>query len=91
MSRSNRKVVPECAQALNQMKYEIAAELGLISGGYAAGSGDTEFASELGGTSGSGASGHVNWEQMATRDVGSIGGSMTRRLVAEAERVLKGL
>ncbi|REE91488.1 small acid-soluble spore protein alpha/beta type [Paenibacillus taihuensis] len=89
MSRSNRKVVPECAQALNQMKYEIAAELGLIAGGGAAGSGDTEFASELGGTGG--ASGHVNWEQMATRDVGSIGGSMTRRLVAEAERVLKGL
>ncbi|MBP3966915.1 MULTISPECIES: alpha/beta-type small acid-soluble spore protein [Paenibacillus] len=89
MSRSNRKVVPECAQALNQMKYEIAAELGLMSGGSAAGAGDTEFATELGGTGSSG--GHVNWSQLATRDAGSVGGNMTRLLVQRAEQVLKGL
>ncbi|WP_219834416.1 alpha/beta-type small acid-soluble spore protein [Paenibacillus sp. R14(2021)] len=89
MSRSNRKVVPECAQALNQMKYEIAAELGLMTGG-AAGGADTEFASELGGT-GSGTGAHVNWPQIATRDAGRIGGSITRRLVQQAEQVLKGL
>ncbi|QHW32580.1 alpha/beta-type small acid-soluble spore protein [Paenibacillus rhizovicinus] len=89
MSRSNRKVVPECAQALNEMKYEIAAELGLMSGGSAGGA-DTEFASELGGTSGGGGA-HVNWSQIATRDAGFIGGNITRRLVQQAEQILKGL
>ncbi|MBM7566492.1 alpha/beta-type small acid-soluble spore protein [Paenibacillus sacheonensis] len=88
MSRSNRKVVPECAHALNQMKYEIAAELGLMTGGSAGGA-DTEFASELGGTASGG--GHVNWSQIATRDAGTIGGSITKRLVQHAEQVLKGL
>ncbi|RAP73952.1 alpha/beta-type small acid-soluble spore protein [Paenibacillus montanisoli] len=90
MSRSNRKVVPECAQALNQMKYEIAAELGLMTGGFNAGASDTEFAGELGGTGGS-SGGQVNWSQLATRDVGFVGGNMTRLLVQRAEQVLKGL
>ncbi|MBO7748033.1 alpha/beta-type small acid-soluble spore protein [Paenibacillus sp. MWE-103] len=88
MSRSNRKLVPECAQALDQMKYELAAELGLMTGG--AGGADTEFASELGGTSGAGGA-HVNWSQIATRDAGYIGGNITRRLVQQAEKVLNGL
>lgn len=89
MSRSNRKVVPECAHALNQMKYEIAAELGLMVGGSEGGA-DTEFGTELGATGGSGGA-HVNWSQIATRDAGYIGGSITRRLVQQAEQVLRGM
>ena len=81
--------MPECAQALNQMKYEIAAELGLMTGGSVGGA-DTEFGSELGGTAGAGGA-HVNWSQLATRDAGFIGGSITKRLVQHAEQVLKGL
>ena len=50
MARSNKKVVPESRQMLDQMKYEIAAEFGLNVGygrrGGLAGA-DTEFAGSL--------------------------------------------
>ncbi|WP_270166250.1 alpha/beta-type small acid-soluble spore protein [Paenibacillus sp. SYP-B4298] len=85
-SRSNKKVVPECRQALNQMKYEIAAELGLMV--HPVGQGDTEFAGELGETSAGAGHGYVPWSQLATRDAGSVGGSITKRLIAQAEQVL---
>lgn len=46
---NNRKVVPESRHMLNQMKYEIATELGIGSAYGSGGSGaDTEFAGELG-------------------------------------------
>ena len=50
MARSNRKVVPESRQMLDQMKYEIAAEFGLNVGygGRGLAGADTEFGSELG-------------------------------------------
>jgi hypothetical protein len=85
---SNRKVVPECSQALDAMKYEIASELGLMNGGF--NSTDTEFAGELG-TNSAGARGSVNWESMATRDAGTIGGTITRRLIEQAQRTLGNL
>jgi Small, acid-soluble spore proteins, alpha/beta type. len=88
-SRSNRKVVPECRQALNQMKYEIAAELGLVQPSGFAGAGDTEFAGELG-SMGAATSGTVPWAQLATRQAGAVGGAITRRLVQQAEAVLNG-
>ncbi|MDO7906547.1 alpha/beta-type small acid-soluble spore protein [Paenibacillus sp. JX-17] len=79
-SRSNRKLVPESREMLNQMKYEIAAEFGYTSGGYGA---DTEFAGELGqvgqGSSGLGA-------YRTSRENGSVGGEMTKRLIAQAEK-----
>jgi hypothetical protein len=88
---SNQVVVPQCKEALNQMKYEIAAEFGLTAGAITPDRlGDTEFASELGGFSSTDAN-HVPWERLKTRDVGAVGGSITRRLVEHAEQVLKGL
>jgi hypothetical protein len=93
MSRSNKSnkiIVRESKAMLDGMKYEIAAELGLYSGGSPASELDTEFAGELGSVGGgSGASGHVHWSTLSTRQAGSVGGEMTRRLIAQAEQVLK--
>ncbi|EFM09037.1 small acid-soluble spore protein alpha/beta type [Paenibacillus curdlanolyticus YK9] len=88
MSRSNQKVVPASKHALNQMKYEIAAELGLMQSTGAVTGADTEFAGEFGTVSAVG--GHVPWSQLATRDAGSVGGEITRRLIKQAESVLNG-
>jgi len=85
-NRSNLKVVPECKAALDQMKYEIAAELGLMSGAVDISS---EFAGELGNASQP--TGVVHWDTIATRDAGAVGGMITRRLIQQAEQVLKGL
>ncbi|AJY74524.1 alpha/beta-type small acid-soluble spore protein [Paenibacillus beijingensis] len=83
---SNKIVVPQSREVLNQMKYEIAAELGLTSS--VPGAADTEFAGELGSTSGGGS---IHWSSLATRDAGSVGGNITKRLVAQAEQTLLGL
>lgn len=85
--RSNLKVVPECKAALDQMKYEIAAELGLMSAPTA--DIHSEFAGELGGSPQS--AGVVHWDTIATRDAGAVGGMITRRLIQQAEQVLRGL
>ncbi|MCR8660490.1 alpha/beta-type small acid-soluble spore protein [Paenibacillus endoradicis] len=77
-------VVPECKAALNAMKYEIAAELGVV--GAASNDFNSEFADELGGASSS--EGSINWSTMSTRNVGYIGGSITKRLIQQAEQVL---
>ncbi|GBG08015.1 spore protein [Paenibacillus agaridevorans] len=87
MSRSNKVIVPQCKSVLNQMKYEIAAEFGLTSGGFAVGAADTEFAGELGAHSASSV-GSVHWSTLSTRQAGSVGGEITKRLVAQAEQVL---
>lgn len=63
---SNVLVVPQANQALDQMKYEVAQELGIT-------------------LSQSGYNGNL-----ATRDAGSIGGNITRRLVQIAEQQLAG-
>jgi len=89
MARSNnRKVVPESRNMLNQMKYEIAAELGLGSAyGSSGSSADTEFAGELGEVGGFGGrssyAGHLS-----SRQNGSVGGEMTKRLVRQAQQSL---
>ncbi|OMF35849.1 spore protein [Paenibacillus sp. FSL H8-0548] len=90
MSRSNKVVVPTCKAALNQMKYEIAAEFGLTSSVYAGNAADTEFAGELGASSGAGGGQTVQWSSLSTRQAGSVGGEITRRLIAQAESVLGG-
>ncbi len=89
-SRSKGKLlVPECGKALNQWKYEFAAELGLSAGQYVAGSSsDTEFGSELG-TTGSGPVNREYWGEISSREAGSIGGSITRRLIQQAEQALR--
>lgn len=63
---SNQLVVPQANQALDQLKYEVAQELGIQipQDGY--------------------------YGNMATRDTGSIGGNITRRLVQIAEQTLAG-
>ncbi|QJC53792.1 alpha/beta-type small acid-soluble spore protein [Paenibacillus albicereus] len=90
MAKSNRVVVPACKEMLNQMKYEIAGELGLYAAP-APGSADTEFAGELGAAGHASSYGTVHWKSLATRQAGSIGGEMTKRLVAKAEQSMLGL
>ncbi|MFD0590645.1 small, acid-soluble spore protein, alpha/beta type [Paenibacillus sp. GCM10027627] len=88
MSRSNKVIVPQSKAAINQLKYEIAAEFGLFTGGYSGAGEDTEFAGELGASSGGGGGGHVHWSALSTRQAGSVGGEITRRLVSQAEQAL---
>ncbi|MGO4547495.1 small, acid-soluble spore protein, alpha/beta type [Paenibacillus sp. 2TAB23] len=90
MSRSNKVVVPTSKAALNQLKYEIAAEFGLTSGAYAGTGADTEFAGELGAQAGTGGGHSVHWSALSTRQAGSVGGEITKRLIAQAESVLNG-
>ncbi|TYP76481.1 alpha/beta-type small acid-soluble spore protein [Paenibacillus methanolicus] len=63
---SNSLVVPQAKSALEQMKYEVAQELGIQipADGY--------------------------YGNMATRDAGSLGGYITRRLVQIAEQQIGG-
>ncbi|GAA3412824.1 hypothetical protein GCM10020370_66560 [Paenibacillus hodogayensis] len=87
---SNRKVVPECHKALDQMKYEIAAELGLPVGYNKSTFGNVEFATELGNVPASSIQ-EDYWGHIASRDAGAVGGAITSRLVKQAEQVLFGL
>ncbi|WP_152396356.1 alpha/beta-type small acid-soluble spore protein [Paenibacillus guangzhouensis] len=91
MSSRNRKLVPASRDALYQMKYEIAAELGLSVASPQSRSGDfsSEFAGELGEHAGGTA--YVtkdDWGHISSRDVGYVGGNITRRLIQEAQRTL---
>lgn len=65
-SRGNTPLVPQALRALDQLKYEVAQELGIQTpvDGY--------------------------WGTMTTRDTGTIGGHITRKLVALAEQKLTG-
>ena len=64
--KRNVPVVPQASRALDQLKYEVAQELGISvpQDGY--------------------------WGTMTTRDTGTIGGNITRKLVALAEQQLAG-
>lgn len=67
MARShNQLLVPQARAALEQLKYEVAQELGITlpADGY--------------------------YGHMTTRDMGSIGGSITKRLVMMAEQQIAG-
>ncbi|KNF08082.1 small acid-soluble spore protein, alpha/beta type [Gottschalkia purinilytica] len=61
---SNKLVVPEARQALNQLKTEIASELGL-----------SNYES-------------IDKGNLTSRQNGSVGGSITKRLVETAQRNL---
>jgi hypothetical protein len=65
-SSNNVPVVPEAMAALDQLKYEVAQELGiqLPADGY--------------------------YGNMSTREMGNLGGNMTRKLVQIAEQTLHG-
>ncbi|WP_424766640.1 small, acid-soluble spore protein, alpha/beta type [Paenibacillus sp. sgz302251] len=90
MSRSNKVIVPGCKAALHTLKYEIAAEFGLATGVQAGGVQDTEFAGELGAAVSGGGGQSVNWSTLSTRQAGSVGGEITKRLIAQAEQVMGG-
>lgn len=82
----NRKLVPACEPAIQQMKYEIGAELGIPIGGNAAfGNFDAEMAGELG-SFGPSSGGQPYLGFITARDAGRIGGSITKRLVQQAEQ-----
>jgi hypothetical protein len=59
MARSNNRLIPQAQQALDQLKYEIAAEFGVTLG-----------------------------PDTSSRQNGSVGGEMTKRLVQFAEQQL---
>ncbi|WP_290591163.1 alpha/beta-type small acid-soluble spore protein [Alicyclobacillus sp.] len=61
MPNRNQYVTPQVGNALEQMKYEIAAEFGVNLGG-----------------------------ETTSRENGSVGGEITKRLVAFAEQHLSG-
>lgn len=88
MARSNRTVVPESRAMLKQMQYEIASEFGLYGASYGGGA-DTEFASELGALGGAGGVERRQYlGHLTSRDNGSVGGEITKRLVKQAEQSL---
>ncbi|MFM9279920.1 alpha/beta-type small acid-soluble spore protein [Paenibacillus jiagnxiensis] len=87
-------IVPASRGMLQEMKYEIAAELGLpvhnpLYAGSANGSSDTEFAGELG--SALPGAGTVEWRNLTSRENGSVGGQITKRLIQSAEGELSRL
>lgn len=84
---SNNLVVPGAGSALDQWKYEIAAELGLPVGKKAAFDPNTEFATELGAIP-AGSMREDYWGHIASRDTGAVGGHITKRLVQQAEETL---
>lgn len=83
----NQKIVPECQQALDALKYEIAAEMGLPVGKQFASSLDAEFASELG-TLSANAYNENYWGHITSREAGAVGGAITSRLIRRAEETL---
>jgi hypothetical protein len=90
MARGNKsKVVPESKNALDILKYEIAAELGLPVGkNYSSNlNANAEFASELGSVSASSMNGD-SWGHISSRDNGTVGGTITQRLIQRAEETL---
>ncbi|OCT13139.1 spore protein [Paenibacillus pectinilyticus] len=85
MARS--KVVPESKKALDMLKYEIAAELGLPVGKQMSLNADTEFATELGAIHSSSVK-EDYWGHITSRDAGAVGGRITQRLIQKAEETL---
>lgn len=84
---ARKKLVSDSKNALYQMKYEIAAEFGLpvVHQGAYLGM-DTEFASELGSMPAQPAAHRDDWGHLTSRDAGSVGGEITKRLVTHALR-----
>jgi hypothetical protein len=84
--RQKQYIVPESRQALHELKYEIASELGIIplqttSIGY-----DTEFSSELAAESTK--HNHIDWGILTSRETGAVGGRMTARFIESAKHTL---
>jgi hypothetical protein len=86
---SNAKVVPESKNALDLLKYEIAAELGLPVGKSSSSvlGINSEFATELGAIPAASMN-EDYWGHISSRDTGAVGGTITRRLIQRAEETL---
>ncbi|MFE5324127.1 small, acid-soluble spore protein, alpha/beta type [Paenibacillus sp. NPDC056579] len=83
-----KKVVPESKQALDALKYEIAAELGLPVGkSMSNASANVEFATELGAIPQYSMK-EDYWGHIASRDAGAVGGAITSRLIRKAEEMM---
>lgn len=80
----NRKLVPECDPAIQQLKFEAASELGVPIGGSSGAGFDAEMAGELGTTGGS-FGGRQYLGFLTSREAGSLGGYITKKLVQQAE------
>lgn len=65
MSRSNKTLVPEAKQGLNQFKLEIADEIGI-----------SNYAS-------------IDKGELTSRENGSVGGEMVKRMVEDYENRIK--
>lgn len=89
MAKNNKKVVPESAKALDALKYEIAAELGLPVGKQMVGA-NVEFATELGAIPSQSIK-EDYWGHIASRDAGAVGGTITARLIKRAEEMMLNL
>jgi hypothetical protein len=90
MARGNKaKVVPESKNALDLLKYEIAAELGLPVGKSSpnALNVNAEFAAEPGSIPASSFN-EDYWGHISSRDTGAVGGTITQRLIQRAEETL---
>jgi hypothetical protein len=84
-SRRKPLSVPGAEDALNKLKYEIAAELGIPVGPQLSNlSADAEFATELGSIPAASIR-EDYWGHVASRDAGAVGGHLVRRLVQQAE------
>jgi len=88
MSNNRRKLVPQCSKALESMKYEIAAEIGIVPSGSL--DLNSEFADELGGQA-HGHSHNIDWGSVSSRNNGYIGGSITKRLIEQAQKSILNL
>lgn len=88
-NNNNKKVVPESGKALDVLKYEIAAELGLPVGKQVANM-NVEFATELGAIP-SYTVKEDYWGHIASRDAGAVGGTITARLIKRAEEMMLNL
>lgn len=86
---NNKKVVPESGKALDVLKYEIAAELGLPVGKQGANM-NVEFAAELGAIPSYSVK-EDYWGHIASRDAGAVGGTITARLIKKAEEMMLSL
>ncbi|WP_018749999.1 alpha/beta-type small acid-soluble spore protein [Paenibacillus sanguinis] len=87
-AKRRTKLVPESHAVLTRWKLEIASELGIHLGGSTPlGTGDAEFGNELGmyapdtAQYSSGSMGYLT-----SRENGSIGGEISKRLIAQAQQ-----
>jgi hypothetical protein len=80
------KIVPGSQHALDVLKYEIAAEMGLPVGKSLADM-NVEFATELGTLSSSSIK-EDYWGHISARDAGAVGGAITSRLIRKAEEMM---